>query len=154
MSISLLGVLALLVGCQNEKTVEGMCDDMALTLLHDKQDVTSSFVMSCQSTLTALKTQGGEPYIIASQCLESIKSAEDIGCTSFIERTPEMLCDRLAKTLWRNNQKLNEKGFSKCTAMLASFKASGDDRFERSISCIEDAKTVEDLDCILQMSEE
>ena len=62
-----------------------------------------------------------------------------------------MLCHRLAKTLWRNNQKLNENGFSKCTAMLTSFKESGDDRFERSIDCIEGAKTVEDLDCVLKM---
>ena len=64
-----------------------------------------------------------------------------------------MLCDRLAKTLWRNNQKLNENGFETCTEMLNRYKSKGDERFMKAISCIEGAEMVEDLDCVLGLQD-
>ena len=146
-----LGIV--LSACAAEKSHTELCDDAALVLLHNQQDVSSDFVDNCRQSLGVLKNKGGDSYISARNCLGNAQSADDLTCAVFVSRTPEMLCDRLAKTLWRNNQKLNENGFSTCTDMLNRYKTKGDDRFMKAITCIEGAKTVEDLDCVLGLQD-
>ena len=144
----------MLVACQVEQTDAELCDAAALVYLHDKQDVAADFVASCQSSLEVLKAKESQSYQVARGCLSEAQTAADLECATFIARTPEMLCDRLAKTLWRNNRKLNENGFETCTDMLERFKTKGDMRFMKSVTCIEGAKTLEDLDCVLELQED
>ena len=142
-----------LSACTAEKSNAELCDHAAVVMLHSQQDVSSGFVEQCAQSLEILKSKGGEAYQSARQCLGDAKSASDLSCAVFVPRTPEMLCDRLAKTLWRNNQKLNENGFETCTEMLNRYKSKGDERFMKAISCIEGAEMVEDLDCVLGLQD-